>query len=75
MQALGDLALRKGIKRLDRYLQSSPAAEEANPELDPELSQQPLLDVFLGVLQRWENGLEGLVKGKRTKAGQAGARK
>ncbi len=72
LQALGDLALRKGIKQLDRYLRSSPATEEANPALDPELSQQPLLDVFLGMLQRWENCLERLGKGKRTKAGQAG---
>ncbi len=72
LQALGDLALRRGIKQLDSFLKSS-ITEPANPVLDPELVQLPLLDLLLGVLQRWEKGLEGMAaKAKRAKGAGMG---
>lgn len=79
VQALGDLAVRKGIKNLDGL--KDPAAAPANPALDPELCQQPLLGILLGVLgyweelleQRWQEG-EAAPKRGRGRAAQGGRR-
>ena len=80
-QGLGDIALHKGIKHVNSYQQSQLEEEGAEgleldggPALDPELAQEPLLGLLLGVLQRWEEGLESIAaKGKRARGGAAGA--
>lgn len=68
-QALGDIALRKGVKNLDSFLESD--AAPSDPTLDPELLGAPLLDVLLCTLQRWEEGLETLAKPAKRKAKSA----
>lgn len=78
LQALGDLALEHGIKRLSGSTNTEEAAAEeteavSTPAQNPQLHDH-LLNVMLGVLDRWRDSLEAPEKkSKRAKADPPGA--